>query len=213
MHGEVCNTVWAILFITKSTAKTIRRVDIKRLGAGTLLGGRFLPKDLTNLTVAGGRVVSRPMNGAVEGMLAALEDPRVETADSALAGLVKRYRAEGPDVLRPHKDRFRKLLTDRDPGLRRVATWALARTADLDVVPSLITALTDPDEAVVRTARDGLQLLSRKINDLGPPANSTPEQRKEAAKRWGDWYASIRPLDLEGQDDDPTAAAVTRSPR
>jgi hypothetical protein len=213
MHGEVCNTVWAILFITKSTAKTIRRVDIKRLGGGTLLGGRFLPKDLTNLTVAGGRVVSRPMNGAVEGMLAALEDPRVETADSALAGLVKRYRAEGPDVLRPHKDRFRKLLTDRDPGLRKVATWALARTADMDVVPSLITALTDADEAVVRTARDGLQLLSRKINDLGPPASSTPEQRREAAKRWGEWYASIRPLDLEGQDDDPTTAAVTRSPR
>src|SRR5206468_3627403 len=87
-HGDVPNTAWVVLFMTKSTAKTIRRVQIKHLGAGTLLGGRILPKDLSNLTVAGGRVVSRPMNGAVEGMLAVLEDPRAENADSALSGLV-----------------------------------------------------------------------------------------------------------------------------
>ena len=75
-HGSEMNTVWAILFLTKSTAKTIRRITISpKLGAGTLLGGRELPKDLTSMTVAGGRVVSRPMNGAIEGMLAALGRP------------------------------------------------------------------------------------------------------------------------------------------
>ena len=34
------NTVWAILFLTKSTAKSIQRITVKKLGAGTLLGGR-----------------------------------------------------------------------------------------------------------------------------------------------------------------------------
>ncbi len=63
----------------RSTAKTLKRIEVKRLGAGTLLGGRGLPKDLSRMTVAGGRVVSRPMNGAVEGMLAVLEDPRTRT--------------------------------------------------------------------------------------------------------------------------------------
>ena len=183
------NTVWAILFLTKSTAKTLERIEVKRLGAGTLLGGRGLPKDLSSLTVAGGRVVSRPMNGAVEGMLAVLEDPRAENADSALAGLVARYQAEGPAALRPHKDRFRKLLTDRDPGLRRVAAWALARTGDLDAVPALIDALTDPDESVVVVARRG-------------PATAQPEDRRPRpavpvdpraaprgrARRWRAWY-------------------------
>ncbi len=47
------------------------------------------------MTVAGGRVMSRPMNGAVEGMLAVLEDPRAQEADSAFSGLVSRY-SEGP---------------------------------------------------------------------------------------------------------------------
>ena len=201
------NTVWAILFLTRSTAKTLQRIEIKRLGAGTLLGGRGLPKDLSSMTVAGGRVVSRPMNGAVEGMLAVLEDPRAEDADSALAGLVSSYQSRGPGVLKPHKDRLGKLLNDRDPGLRRVAAWGLARTGDLDVVPALIGAIRDPDEDVVGEARRGLQLLSRKIDGLGPPSPSTPEQRLEASRRWRTWYDSIRPLDLEGQDPAPASAA------
>lgn len=206
-HGDELNTVWAILFLTRSTAKSIRRVMIQRLGAGTLLGGRGLPQDLSSMTVAGGRVVSRPMNGAVEGMLAVLEDPRAQQADSALSGLVARFEAEGPTVLRPYKDRFRKLLVNRDPGLRRVAAWALGRTGELDAVPVLIDALTDPDEEVVAAARLGLQLLSRKIDGLGPPSPSTPEQRAEAARKWRAWYETTRPLELEGQEDADAKAA------
>ena len=166
------NTVWAILFLVKSTAKTIQKITIKRLGAGTLLGGRELPKDLTSMTVAGGRVVSRPMNGAIEGMLAVLEDPRAEQADAAVAGMVDRYYTEGPDALRPFKVRFRKMLSDRDPGVRRVAAWALAHTGDLDVVPQLIDVLVTPneDEEVVAAARLGLQL-------------SEPQDRRASVRR------------------------------
>ena len=124
-HGVEMNTVWAMLFLTKSTAKTIRKINIQRLGAGTLLGGRDLPKDLTSMTVAGGRVVSRPMNGAIEGMLAILDDPRAEQADAAVSGIVERYYSQGPDALRPYKIRFRKMLfgpRPRSPSGRRLGT-------------------------------------------------------------------------------------------
>ena len=93
------------------------------------------------------------------------------------------------------------MLGDRDPGVRRVASWALAHTGDMDVVPQLIGMLTDPDEDVVDAARQGLQLISRKIDGLGPPSPSTPEQRKEAAARWRDWYLAIRPLDLDDSEE------------
>src|SRR5271157_435671 len=219
-YSDEMNTVWAVLFLTKSTAKSIKRVTSKRLGAGTLVGGRYLPKDLTSMTVAGGKIMSRPMNGAVEGMLAVLEDPRAQTADTAVSGLIERYLREGPDVLRPFKDRFRKLLTDRNPGMRQVAAWALSRTADLDVVPDLIGALVDPEENVVAAAALGLQLLSRKLEGLGPPSPSTPDERKEAAKAWRAWYDSIRPLDADddgirkapGRSAAPPAANPVRSP-
>ena len=211
-HGPEMNTVWAILFLTRSTAKTLRRIEVKRLGAGTLLGGRGLPKDLSSLTVAGGRIVSRPMNGAVESMLAALEDPRAESADAALSGLVARYQTQGAEALRPHKDRFRKLLSDRDPGLRRVAAWALGRTGDLDAVPPLIDALNDPAQEVVDSARLGLQILARKVESLGPPSPSTPDQRHEAARRWRAWYQTVRPLDVESEPGEAPAPVLPVSP-
>jgi hypothetical protein len=204
-HGAEMNTVWAMLFLTKSTAKSLKRIQIQRLGAGTLLGGRGLPSDLSSMTVAGGRVVSRPMNGAIEGMLTVLEDPRAQEADAAVAGLVERYYREGPDVLRPFKARFKKMLNDRDPGVRRVAAWSLAHTNDMDVVSALIDALRDNDEEVIGAARLGLQVLSRKIEGLGPPSPSTPEERIAAAERWRNWFNAVRPLDLD-EDDNPTPA-------
>ncbi len=194
-------TAWAILFAARSTAKSVRKIEIRKLGAGTLLGGRGLPTDLNNLTIAQGRVVVRPMNGAVDSMLAVLEDPATMNADSALAGLVARYQSDGPPALRPFKARFRKLKTDRDPGIRKVACWALARCGDLDTAPELIRSLLDPVDEVVSEARVGLQVLSRKLDTLGPPRGATAEQKLAAARRWRDWYESVRPPDLEPLDD------------
>lgn len=207
--GDQANTAWVLLFATKSTAKSIKKIEIKRLGAGTLIGGRDLPKDLTSLTIAGGRVLARPMNGAVEGMLAVLEDPRAENADSALAGLMSRYQSEGPKALRPFIDRFRKMLLDRDPGVRSTAAWALSRTGDLAVVPDLIAAIEeDADETVLAQARLGLQLISRKIDGFGPAPGASPEARKQAAARWRAWLQSARPPD----QDAPTAPSPARRP-
>ncbi len=206
--GETPNTAWAVLFLTKSTAKTITKIQLRRLGAGTLIGGRGLPRDLSQISVAGGHVIARPMDGAVEGMLAVLEDPRAEDAASALAGLVARYRTEGPNALRPFQDRFKKLLTDPDQGVRRVAAWSLARTGDLATALPLIEALRDPDEGVVTEARQGLQLLSRKLEPLGPPPSATSEQKDEAIARWRAWYEAVRPIAATADE----APAARRAP-
>ncbi|HEV3164479.1 MAG TPA: HEAT repeat domain-containing protein [Isosphaeraceae bacterium] len=221
-YGNEVNTAYAILFVTRATARKIRKIEIKRLGAGTLLGGRGLPKDLASLTVAGGRVVVRPMNGAIEGMLTVLEDPRAENADAALAGLIDRYQSRGSAVLKPQKDRFRKLLLDPDPGVRRVAAWGLGRLGDLDVMPLLVAALKrqNEDDSVVGEVRTSLQFLSRKVDGFGPPAVSTPEERAEAAKKWLEWYNAIRPIDQDAQFADegpalppPPPAAVSSPSR
>ncbi len=192
--GEVPNTAWAVLFLTRSTQKTLKRIQIRRLGAGTLVGGRGLPKDLSQVSVAGGKVIARPMDGAVEGMLAALEDPRIEDASAALAGLITKYGTDGSRALRPHEARFRKLLNDSDQGVRRVGVWGMARTGDMTVAPELINALSDPDEGVVKEARLGLQLLARMIDGFGPAEGATPAAKAEAIAKWSAWYESIRPI-------------------
>jgi hypothetical protein len=188
-HGDHPNTAWAVLFLVRATSQSLRKIEIKRLGAGMLIGGRGLPKDLSTLTVAGGRVLTQPMNGAIEGMLATLEDARSDQADAALAGLVDRYRAEGPAALRPHRDRFLRMLkTDPDPGIRGVAAWALARCQDLTLVPELIGALEDPDDQVVSEARGGLELLSRKLEGFGPASGADAAAKHAAAQKWREWY-------------------------
>ena len=200
-------TAWAVLFLTKSTRKSLQRVEgIAKLGSGTLLGGRYLPADLTSMTVAGGRIISRPMNGAVDGMLDVLEDPRLENGDTAVAGLVERYQKEGAPALRPYKDRFRKMLKSRDPSLREIAAWALGRIGDLDSVPELAAMVEDPDERVVAFARISLQLISRKIDGPGPEAGASPEQKRAAAAAWKAWYESARPLDAAAGDATPGRA-------
>ncbi len=211
-HGEMPNTAWAVLFMTKATAKSVKRIEIKRLGAGTLLGGRGLPKDLSSLTVAQGRVVVRPMNGAVEGMLAVLEDPRATDATSALAGIVTRYQAEGPAVLRPLAPRFRKLLLDPDPGVRRLSAWALARAGQIDAVPDLIGALEDVDEAVVGEAAAGLLLLSRKLDGFGPDPGASLDDRRRAGARWRAWYDGLRPPELDADVADGSTPATGARP-
>ncbi len=210
-YGDVPNTAWAVLFMTKSTAKTIKKIQLRKLGAGTLIGGRGLPKDLGSISVAGGHVIARPMDGAVEGMLAVLEDPRVEDAAAALAGLIAKYRTDGTRVLRPYQDRFRKLLTDPDQGVRRVAAWSLARTGDISMAVPLIEALKDPDEGVVHEARLGLQLLSRKIEGYGPNAGATPEEKQASIQKWRTWYESVRPLSTT--TDSPASAPSSTSSR
>lgn len=203
VHGPVPNTSWALMFLTRATAQTVQKIEIKRLAAGTLLGGRGLPSDLSTLTVAGGRVMVRPMNGAIDSMLAALEDPRSEQTEAALSGLVEQYNARGPAVLRPLKDRFRKLISDRDPTNRLAGAWGLGRIGDFDAVPLLIKALQDADAGVVNEARVGLQVLSRKIDGFGPEPNATPEQRAEAARKWRAWFDASRPPGFNPDDGDP----------
>jgi len=207
-QGLVPKTSWAILYLVRATAKSIRVIDLRKLGAGTLLGGRGLPEDLNNMTVAQGRIVVRPMNGAVEGMMSVLEDPRNADIDSALAGLLDRFSKDGPTVLRPLKDRFLKLLMDRDPGIRRVACWALGRMGDLELAPALIRALLDPDEGVSAEARVSLEVMSRKLEGYGPPRGSTPDERLAAAKRWRDWFERVRPPSLEALDDASLVSGV-----
>ena len=164
------NTVWAILFLTKSTAKTIQRIEVKRLGAGTLARR---PRAAQGPVVDDGR--RRPGREPA--------DERRRRGDARRArGPARPGRrlgprrpdrplpdAKGPTSCGPSRTGSASCSTDRDPGLRQVAAWALARTGDLDVVP-------DPDRAPWSTptrtssiaARLGLQLLSRKIDGLGP---------------------------------------------
>ncbi|NLF68981.1 MAG: hypothetical protein GX575_07980 [Candidatus Anammoximicrobium sp.] len=187
--GAAVDTAFAVLFLTRSSQKAIKKAT---LDEGVLIGGMGLPKDLTNARMQDGKVVTPQMVRDVDDLLELLSSTEDKEFDpTALPGglsldadLTKRT---------SQLERLRALVTNENFEARLAAVRTLAKSRDLDNVPALIYALSDPNWMVVEAARDGLCFISRKFQGYGPPPNATPEQKQAAQIKWKQWYLAIRP--------------------
>jgi hypothetical protein len=180
-----------VLFLLRSTRETIEEV-IER--DGLLQGGYGLPGDLTEIRVRNNRIVAPAITGKVEDLITMLEDEEGEKIENLL---------DNPDALslselqgsgREYTERLTRILrTGKSYQARIVAARTLGRQGELDNVPILIYALTDPDFRVVREARDALRLTSRRFGGFGLSNKPTKNERDAAIESWKQWYKSIRP--------------------
>ena len=181
-----CDTAFSMLFLLRSTQKSIRA----RLGEGTLLGGRGLPRNLLGPSLRNGQVVVDQVRTKVDELLSMIDDGNEATLDEL---------ARDPSQLVVEKvdensaRRLQQLVRGGEPEVRLLAVRALGRTGNLDYVPTLLYALTDPDRRIVLEARDGLRFISRNFKGYGPPDDFTDTQRFEAVAAWKNWYRSLRP--------------------
>ncbi|MFM7591800.1 MAG: hypothetical protein ACKO85_08395 [Isosphaeraceae bacterium] len=196
-YGDNVNTAWAILFAARSTRDSIQKAEKRRLGAANMLGGKGLPKNLNDLVIRAGRVGVSPMTGAVEGMLDALADPKLQGDPAAIeAGLMNAYSQQGEAALKPHKDRLIRLSRSPDPQLRVISVWCLSRMNDRSVLPLILDALEDADDAVAIEAGKGLQFLSRRLASYGPEITDSADRsaanelKRTSAKAWRDYFSS-----------------------
>lgn len=187
--SRVIDTAFAVLFLTRSSQKAIKKAT---LDEGTLIGGMGLPKDLTNARIHDGKVVTPQMVRDVDDLLQLLGSAEDKDFDPAAlpgglslsADLTKRT---------SQLERLRALVTDENFEARLAAVKTLAKSRDLDNVPALIYALSDPNWLVVEAARDGLCFISRKFQGYGPLPNATSEEKQAAQAKWKQWYLAIRP--------------------
>jgi hypothetical protein len=194
--GQVPDTAFSILFLIRSTQKSIQQA----LGSGTLVGGRGLPTDASNIEVRLGNVVRKPLSGPADQLLSVMEDPSNPEFLAAAESLAE-VTLEPDDAQLPKQlVRLRKLAGGNSPEARAVALRLLGKTRDLNHVPLLIFALNDPDLRVVKEARDALRFISRTFDALGPEIPEGPyevdqfdRQRRKAIQQWQDWYLSVRP--------------------
>lgn len=191
--GAQIDTSFAILFLVRSTQKSIGRIDPL---AGLLSGGRGLGSEI----VRNGQVIKDPLARQADQLLKILNDPDHPDYQRVLADPKNVMLAEGGEIDREQAQRLRQLIAGGEPEVRQAAVQALAHTRDLDHVPTLIYALTDPDWRVVRAARDGLRFISRKFGGYGIPDNRDDEKRELGIRAWKKWYLTIRPdaVFLEG---------------
>ncbi|MCA9230539.1 MAG: hypothetical protein KDA57_07800 [Planctomycetales bacterium] len=184
--GKPCATAFAILFLARSTQKSIRA----SLGEGTLVGGRGLQADLARMKLRGGRLVAEQRPTEMNQLLHMLE----ETGDQGFDALLNdpdslQLGQAGPEEAR----RLQQIVKSGVPGARQLSVRALAQLRDLDYVPTLLYAMTDPDKRVVREARDGLRFVSRRFAGFGLPDEFDDTQRYDAIEKWKIWYRRIRP--------------------
>lgn len=184
--GSECATAFSILFLLRSTQKSIAA----SLGEGTLVGGRGLPSDLSKLKVRGGKLVVQQKPTEVDQLMGMLDDSDSASLDDLLDNPAA---LNVTDVDPSNARRLQQVVKSGPAGARLLAVRALSSLRDMAYAPTLIYALTDPDRRVVREARDGLRSLSRNFEGYGPSDNFDDAEREAAVNRWKEWYRSVRP--------------------
>ena len=182
---DLC-TCFAILFLIRSTQKTIGKLD-----EGVAFGGYGLPTDVTTVKMVGNRIVSDADTSAQD-LLKMLEqeDGRGGQLEWQLSQM---QLSSDPVARREQVSRLARLLTHGEYTARRVAAKLLGRSEDLDQVPVLIDALSDEDPYVPQLAEESLRLLSRRLSHPKLEVASEPAQRKVAIEYWKGWYLGLRP--------------------
>jgi hypothetical protein len=185
---DVC-TCFAILFLIRSTQKAIGELsEAMNKGIGPI------PDDVSVVAISGGKIINKNNVTTIDDALKMLEDDSKAEAEDSLAP-ERMLLATDPQRRKEQLNRFSRLLNARDYKSRRIAAKMLGRGDDLDMVPHLIYALTDPDPEVPPIAENSLRLISRQLDTTYLPSKqkSSDGDKAKAALMWKKWYLNIRP--------------------
>jgi len=190
--GPVIDTAFGVLFLLRSAQKSIQRIVEM---TGRLRGGKELPDDLSKITVdASGNVVDAKATPPIDVLLASMEQGDLGEIDGALPERLEL--SANPQQRASQLARLRRMIMNGPYETRLMASKTLGHDRDLDNVPVLIFALSDPDYRIVKSARDGLRFISRKFDGFGLRIEDEAPSRQawmEAQDAWKQWYLAIRP--------------------
>ncbi|MCP4812384.1 MAG: HEAT repeat domain-containing protein, partial [Planctomycetaceae bacterium] len=155
--------------------------------------GRGLPQDTTAARFQGSKVLGSPIGGDIDSLLGLLEDVDNPKFDNMVALPPELVLSKDQKQRNSQVAKLEKVIRSGSYEARRIAVQNLARAQGMDSVPILIFALSDPDETVMKAARDALRFVSRKINGFGLPDKATDPERARAQQNWRNWYRSVRP--------------------
>jgi len=189
-EGKIADTAFGILFLVRGTKRTIQKA--REEYAGRLVAGQGLPSNAGDIRMKKGKVVSTPFQGTADSLLEILSDESHPDFDS-VTQLEAIPLSRSPNARAQQQKRMQRLVHAESYQARLVAVKTLSKLRDLDNVPTLIYALSDPDRRVVTEARNALRFTGRKFGGFGLSASPSDLEVEEAVKAWKDWYRDIRP--------------------
>jgi hypothetical protein len=195
--GPAVDTAFAILFLIRATQRKVQQIEA--VGEGTLVGGRGLPTDTKNVKLRNGRLVPQNQAKAVEDMLKALGDPDEEEDLDSMADAPQEIELSAdPKVRNNQLKQLRQVVRTGSPKARLAAIKTLGQSRDVQYVPLMIYALTDPDPHVAVAADGALKFLSRRLDAAAMKFPPDKSAREAAVDRWKEWFLQLYPdLPLE----------------
>jgi HEAT repeat protein len=166
---------------------------VELLGAGSLIGGRGLPQNASEVRVQLGNVRAKPLTGPADELLAIMEDPNNPNHARAVEAVAELKLDQDEATMTRLQERLRRLVGTGPTAARVAAVRAIGRSRDLDQVPTLIFALSDREPEVVEAAHDALKFISRKLTDVEPLFITSEVERRAAIDFWKSWFRSVRP--------------------
>ena len=189
-HAATVDTSFAVLFLLRSTQKTIKAGQPFK---GFLISGHRIPRDTTNMFVEKGRLVSPTRKRATDEVLAMLLRTDESELRSSFDLLEELELSRDPEQRAAQIAKLQRLLRAGEQEKRLIAIKTFTSTRDLDQIPALIYALSDPDFEIKRLARDGLRFMSRKFYGYGLADEPDEGQEQAAILNWKKWYLSLKP--------------------
>ena len=127
--GTPAETAFAILFLSRATAKLVGRPEPK-LGGGLMIGGRGLPKNLAAVQTTGDGIKVRKIDAPVDKLLSELENPKSVELEAVQQAIVDTVAVGDREKLVGQKERLNDWHATRGPkcGERPSGPSAPART-------------------------------------------------------------------------------------
>ena len=155
----------------------------------------------------GGRVTSLEVGRNVDDLMGLLSQTGDDQNFGALDSIdLITIDESSPELKSRQLATIRNLVAHQNPKTRLLAVKALASYQDLDNIPPLIYALTDPEPQIVVRANESLMQISRKFNDkqylLPDKFKPNDSNVENVRKRWVEWYFTVQP---DGELFRPTA--------
>jgi hypothetical protein len=199
--GPAMDTCFAMFFLMRSTLKSVQ--NLSRDTTFVSLGE--LPEDAANARIVDGKIVTTQLGGDITTILSMLEDPNAPQFKDMKAIPAVLELSLDEKERQAQIERLKTLISQGNPQARRIAIRQFARERGLDAVPTLLYALSDPDETATREARNALRFISRRLNGFGMPDVPAPAEKAEAIEKWRNWYLQVRPeAELEPEDITPS---------
>ena len=228
--NEITSTAFAVLFLVRSS-------EIISLppAEGASLGGKGLGEG--TLSGGDGKIVASEAEQNLSQMIKTLKSneklssEQLAQINESLKKQIVEFRNKDAKSRAAVQGFLRQMVGAKSYYRRLIAVRFLAGEQDMDNVPGLIYAVSDPDLRIAFEAHQGLRLISRKIDSMklseatiknarrnpGLLEKESPEvvsrMRSEfnmMEKRWSDWFLKIRPNARLYKQDDTDVGEVSQ---